>query len=135
MTIEVYGLRADLHSGMLRCGISPQPSYSSCLGVHGGALHEPMVDLVHILSTLIDENGRVLIDGFYDPVAQMTDLEDSYYDDTDFGLDEYVEEVGVHQLRSDGYVEKIRLVEVVSYACLPSQMQSPFLSGGGESRA
>ncbi|XXQ32940.1 SAM domain containing protein [Plasmodiophora brassicae] len=84
MTIEVYGLRADLHSG-----------------VHGGALHEPMVDLVHILSTLIDENGRVLIDGFYDPVAQMTDLEDSYYDDTDFGLDEYVEEVGVHQLRSD----------------------------------
>ncbi len=49
--IEARGARTDLHSGM-----------------YGGAAPNPFLALAQILARLKDENGRVLIPGFYDKV-------------------------------------------------------------------
>jgi acetylornithine deacetylase/succinyl-diaminopimelate desuccinylase-like protein len=49
--IEVRGARTDLHSGM-----------------YGGAAPNPFVALSHIIARLKDENGSILIPGFYDNV-------------------------------------------------------------------
>eukprot|EP00474_Spongospora_subterranea_P002306 CRZ02764.1 hypothetical protein [Spongospora subterranea] len=82
MTLEIGGLSQDLHSG-----------------VHGGAFHEPLTDAIHVLSTLIDRDGNVLIDGFYDGVDEISPLEESYYAETDFDIDAYREETGIGKLR------------------------------------
>jgi acetylornithine deacetylase/succinyl-diaminopimelate desuccinylase-like protein len=50
--IEVRGAKTDLHSGM-----------------YGGAAPNPFVALAQILAKLKDENGRILIPGFYDDVS------------------------------------------------------------------
>jgi Cys-Gly metallodipeptidase DUG1 len=54
-TIEVTGPTKDLHSG-----------------VFGGVFHEPLVDLIHIMSKLVDTKGKILIHGIYDDVAPLT---------------------------------------------------------------
>jgi len=82
MVIEIAGPTHDLHSG-----------------VHGGAFHEPMVDMIHVLSTLVDAEGHVLVDGFYDEVAPLTPQERSLYADIDFDLNGYQHEIGLDQLR------------------------------------
>lgn len=56
--LEVRGARTDLHSGM-----------------YGGAAPNPFVALAQIIAKLKDENGRVLIPGFYDRVATPTSEE------------------------------------------------------------
>ncbi len=53
--IEVRGARTDLHSGM-----------------YGGAAPNPFVSLAQIIAKLKDENGKILIPGFYDKVAKPT---------------------------------------------------------------
>ena len=50
--IEVRGAKTDLHSGM-----------------YGGAAPNPFFSLAHIIAKLKDENGRILIPGFYDDVV------------------------------------------------------------------
>jgi acetylornithine deacetylase/succinyl-diaminopimelate desuccinylase-like protein len=49
--LEIRGAKTDLHSGM-----------------YGGAAPNPFVALAHIIARLKDENGRILIPGFYDDV-------------------------------------------------------------------
>ncbi|MGA9425584.1 MAG: M20/M25/M40 family metallo-hydrolase, partial [Terracidiphilus sp.] len=49
--IEVKGAKSDLHSGM-----------------YGGAAPNPFMALIHIIAKLKDENGHILIPGFYDDV-------------------------------------------------------------------
>jgi hypothetical protein len=39
-------------------------------------VHESMVDLVKLLSTLVDSSGRITVDGIYDAVAPMTPEEE-----------------------------------------------------------
>lgn len=49
--LEVRGAKTDLHSGM-----------------YGGAAPNPFMSLAHILAKLKDENGHILIPGFYDDI-------------------------------------------------------------------
>ena len=49
--LEVRGAKTDLHSGM-----------------YGGAAPNPFVALAQIIAKLKDENGRILIPGFYDDI-------------------------------------------------------------------
>ncbi|KAI0061595.1 Zn-dependent exopeptidase [Artomyces pyxidatus] len=69
-----YGLRGVIHSNI---EISSQ-SKDAHSGVDGGAVTEPMQDMVQILATLADKNHTVLIPGFYDNVrpqdANETDM-------------------------------------------------------------
>jgi len=48
--------------------------------------HEAMTDLIAILGTLVDVNGKILIPGINDTVAPVTDNERSSYDPIDFDL-------------------------------------------------
>jgi acetylornithine deacetylase/succinyl-diaminopimelate desuccinylase-like protein len=51
--LEAFGAKTDLHSGM-----------------YGGAAPNPFVALSQIIARLKDENGRILIPGFYDRVQR-----------------------------------------------------------------
>ncbi|HEY6375764.1 MAG TPA: M20/M25/M40 family metallo-hydrolase, partial [Edaphobacter sp.] len=53
--IEVRGARTDLHSGM-----------------YGGAAPNPFVALAQVIAKLKDDEGKILIPGFYDKVAKPT---------------------------------------------------------------
>lgn len=44
-------------------------------GVDGGAVNEPMIDLVNLFAGLIDKKGKVNINGFYDHIAELSDDE------------------------------------------------------------
>lgn len=53
--IRISGLRADQHSG-----------------VDGGAEREPMMDMIKLLASLLDDQGRVTLPHFYDDVRAIT---------------------------------------------------------------
>ncbi|CEP18781.1 hypothetical protein [Parasitella parasitica] len=62
-TVSIWNKRADLHSG-----------------VEGGAVSEPLIDLIHVLGRLVDSDKKVLIPGFYDQVRPVTEAEEKLYD-------------------------------------------------------
>ena len=41
-------------------------------GVFGGTVHEGMADLIYMMNTLLDKDGKILIDGLMDEVAPVT---------------------------------------------------------------
>lgn len=75
--VTVSGPKADLHSG-----------------VFGGIIAEPMVDLVQVLSGLVDSKGKILIDGIDEMVAPVTEKEKEIYEKIDFSLEELNEASG-----------------------------------------
>ncbi|EGS19558.1 glutamate carboxypeptidase-like protein [Thermochaetoides thermophila DSM 1495] len=75
--IEISGPGADLHSG-----------------VFGGTVEEPMTDLVRILSSLVDTNGKIQIPGIYEQVAPVTPEEEGLYDDISFNMETLYESLG-----------------------------------------
>ncbi len=86
--IIINGPGADLHSG-----------------IFGGVIHEPMTDLVNLLSKLVDANGKILIPGIDEMVAPVTDKESKLYDDIDFDVDELNlasgSDTAIYQLKKD----------------------------------
>lgn len=58
MQIDVTGPNRDLHSG-----------------TYGGAVENPINALAKIISRLKSDDGKILIDGFYDDVTDLTDEE------------------------------------------------------------
>lgn len=79
--LEVTCAKADLHSGTF-----------------GGTVYEGMSDLIYLMNTLTDVNGKILIDGIYDSVAEITDAELSAYKDIEFNVDEFRGTVGTNKL-------------------------------------
>lgn len=75
--VTVSGPKADLHSG-----------------VFGGIIAEPMVDLMQILSSLVDSQGKILIKGIDEMVAPVTEKEHEIYKKIDFSLEELNEASG-----------------------------------------
>ncbi|KAI0927550.1 hypothetical protein AcV5_008062 [Taiwanofungus camphoratus] len=70
-----YGLR-----GVVHCNVeisSEGPDRHS--GVDGGAAVEPMLDMLKLLGSLIDEKNRVTIAGFYESVRPLTGEERQLY--------------------------------------------------------
>ncbi|KIL67904.1 hypothetical protein M378DRAFT_191433 [Amanita muscaria Koide BX008] len=70
-----YGLR-----GVVLCSLeirSELPDLHS--GVEGGAIEEPMCDMVRLLGTLVDDHRQVKIPGFYDRVRPQTEEERDLY--------------------------------------------------------
>ena len=58
MTVTVFGARGDLHSGN-----------------YGNWAPDPSMRLAQLLASMKDDNGRVLIDGFYSAVTPLTPTE------------------------------------------------------------
>jgi acetylornithine deacetylase/succinyl-diaminopimelate desuccinylase-like protein len=80
--LEVKSSRTDLHSGM-----------------YGGAAPNAFVSLVHILAKLKDENGHILIPGFYDDIIPPSAEELAAWRSLPFDEEKYrVDEVGSKQL-------------------------------------
>jgi acetylornithine deacetylase/succinyl-diaminopimelate desuccinylase-like protein len=86
--IEARGARTDLHSGM-----------------YGGAAPNPFVALAQVIAKLKDEDGKILIPGFYDKVAKPTDSELKAWKALPFDEEHYREtEVGAVALTGEpGY--------------------------------
>ncbi|WAO91647.1 M20-dimer domain-containing protein [Fusarium falciforme] len=61
--ITIRGAQEDAHSGLF-----------------GGAISEPMTDIVNIMSSLVDSQGKLLIPGIYDAVLEVTDEERESYE-------------------------------------------------------
>ncbi|KAK4200882.1 hypothetical protein QBC40DRAFT_279053 [Triangularia verruculosa] len=76
-SVEVSGPGADLHSG-----------------VFGGTAQEPMTDLVRILGSLVDTNGKIQIPGIAEQVAPVTAEEDGLYEGISFTMETLHESLG-----------------------------------------
>lgn len=80
--IEVRGAKTDLHSG-----------------VYGGAAPNPFFAIAHIIAKLKDEEGRILIPGFFDDVVRPSAEELAAWHSLPFDEEEYRKtEVGSKQL-------------------------------------
>jgi len=70
--LEVRGAKTDLHSGM-----------------YGGAAPNPFVSLAQIIARLKDENGHILIPGFYDGIIPPSKEELAAWRSLPFDEEEY----------------------------------------------
>ena len=76
-SLEISGPGQDLHSG-----------------VFGGTAQEPMTDLAHIFSKLVDSKGKILIPGINEMVAPMTEDEKKLYGPIAYTMDNLYESLG-----------------------------------------
>ncbi|CAB4054117.1 CNDP2 [Lepeophtheirus salmonis] len=77
----ITGAKQDLHSG-----------------VFGGSIHEAMTDLIALMDTLVDKDGKIGIEGIYDDVTELSSDESSLYTNIHFNLEEYKSSIGVNKL-------------------------------------
>ncbi|XP_057196042.1 cytosolic non-specific dipeptidase [Triplophysa rosa] len=85
---EVSGPKKDLHSG-----------------VYGGTVVEPMTDLIGIMDKLISPSGEILIPGIREAVAALSDEEWKIYQDIEFDVQRYKEDIGIGELMYNNKVD------------------------------
>jgi len=78
LQIDVHGSAVQLHSGS-----------------HGGVAENPALALATILAGLVDESGRIAVDGFYDDVVELSDQQKSALADLPFDETAYLDQLGV----------------------------------------
>ncbi len=81
LEVSLKGANADLHSGM-----------------HGGAVQNPLFALAHVLASIKSLGGKILVDGFYDNVAALSDEDRKHIADVPFDEAVYKESLGVNAL-------------------------------------
>lgn len=87
LQVDVTGPNKDLHSGH-----------------YGGAVANPIQVLCEMISTLIDENGRVTVPGFYDKVVELSRKDRAMLAKAPFDMDEYKEFLDIRAVRGEkGY--------------------------------
>jgi len=85
--LRLTGPRQDLHSGTF-----------------GGSVMNPAIALSKILSSLIDDKGRVQVPGFYDDVSELSAKEKGLLAQLPFDENRYREQIGVAALAGEaGY--------------------------------
>jgi acetylornithine deacetylase/succinyl-diaminopimelate desuccinylase-like protein len=85
--IDVTGTAVDLHSGG-----------------YGGAVDNPANALARIIAGLKDEDGRILVPGFYDDVVELTADERRMIGELPFDEDDYLARLGLPALHGEaGY--------------------------------
>ncbi len=67
----VFGVRGDMSVDITTYGAS-RPLHS---GHYGNWAPNPIMQLAYLLTSMRDESGRILIDGYYDDVAPLSELE------------------------------------------------------------
>jgi acetylornithine deacetylase/succinyl-diaminopimelate desuccinylase-like protein len=82
--VEVTGPNRDLHSGLF-----------------GGAVANPINTLAEMIASLIDENNRITIPGFYDDVIEVSDEERAKLAEAPFDVEEYKKAIDVDALRGE----------------------------------
>jgi len=87
MQVEVTGPNRDLHSGQ-----------------YGGTVENPVNALAKMINTMKDDKGRITIDGFYDDVKQLTDIERKEFAKLPFSDNDYMKRLEVDELAGEeGY--------------------------------
>lgn len=81
LQIDVRGARTDLHSG-----------------IYGGAVQNPVHALVRILDSLRGEDGKILVEGFYDDVLPLSDAERARIASIPFDETAFKAQLGVEEL-------------------------------------
>ncbi len=81
LQVDLKGARGDLHSG-----------------VYGGAVQNTLHALVQLLSTLRSADGRILVEGFYDRVRPISEVEKRQWAALPFNEAAYKAELGVSAL-------------------------------------
>lgn len=95
--VEVICATKDLHSGTF-----------------GGAVHEAMPDLIYLMNTLVDVNGKILIDGIYDDVAPIIEKETESYKTIEFDVNEFRNSVGANKLAHNE--DKVSIYNLIKYS-------------------
>ncbi|XP_049267074.1 cytosolic non-specific dipeptidase-like [Rhipicephalus sanguineus] len=86
--VEVTCADADLHSG-----------------IYGGTVIEAMPDLMYLLNSLTDAEGRIKVPGIYDEVLPLSHEERKVYEGIEFDVEQYRKELGVPRLATNDKVE------------------------------
>ena len=81
LQVDVKGPGHDLHSG-----------------IYGGAVQNPLHALVHLLDSMHDGDGRVLVEGFYDTVKPLSDSDRRQISAVPFDESEYKEALGISDI-------------------------------------
>ena len=85
--VEVTGPNVDLHSGLF-----------------GGAVANPINVLSKMIGETMDENGKILIPGFYDDVIEVSEVEREMMAKAPFSLNEYKKSLDVDEVfGEEGY--------------------------------
>ena len=85
--VEVTGPDKDLHSGH-----------------YGGAVANPINVLCRMISSLIDEKGRVTVEGFYDDVIALSTEDRALLARAPFDMEHYKRSIGVNDVEGEeGY--------------------------------
>jgi acetylornithine deacetylase/succinyl-diaminopimelate desuccinylase-like protein len=92
MEINVWGPKADLHSGL-----------------YGGAVHNPAQVLTELIAQMHDDKGRITLPGFYNSVRPITEQERADFARLPNDDQHYLEETGVPALwGEEGYISAER---------------------------
>jgi acetylornithine deacetylase/succinyl-diaminopimelate desuccinylase-like protein len=78
--IDVQGARSDVHSGS-----------------YGGTFLNPIHALASLLDTMHSTDGKISVDGFYDDVSTITDIERSHIAAVPYNDAEFKKELGVEE--------------------------------------
>ena len=115
--------------GMLYVELNAQgPNRDLHSGNYGGPVPNPAWELVRILASMKDANGRVSIDGFYDEVRPIDELDKETLDNMPFDADAVMRDLGIESF-ADGPGESY--LEALLY--YPTLNIAGFASGyGGE---
>ncbi len=90
--IDVKGAKGDLHSGE-----------------YGGGVMNPIHALVKILDSFRDENNKILVDGFYDQIPELSEEERKALADVPFNEEQLRQDLDVPELTGEegySYVER-----------------------------
>lgn len=87
MQVEVTGPDKDLHSGL-----------------YGGAVANPANVLTDMISSLIDEDGHITIEGFYDDVRELSEAERIALNSAPFSIEEFKKSINIPEVKGEkGY--------------------------------
>ena len=80
-------------------------------GNKGNIVPNPAWNLIDLLSTMRDENGRVLIEGFYDNIRKPSEKEKEIIRELPFNKEQVAEKIGYKQLDMNGeeYYHKLTM--------------------------
>ncbi|XP_045760891.1 cytosolic non-specific dipeptidase [Maniola jurtina] len=88
--LEIECAKMDLHSG-----------------VYGGTVYEAMSDLIYLMNTLVDKDGKILITDIYKSVAPLLETEKQLYNTIDFDPEAYRKSIDAYKLPHNAVKEQL----------------------------
>ena len=93
----LYGVRGNISMDLsLRCADKDNHS-----GHAGGVIREAVWEMIRVLASMYDEEGRVTIQGFYDDIVPPTEYDRHLIDLLPFDAKEYEEIFGIREMELD----------------------------------